>query len=229
MSAPISIVIPTLNSACSLPATLLSLMEGLDAGLICEVVVTDGGSNDATRVIAEAWGAEVIAGATSRGGQLRRGVAASRGEWVMVLHSDTILQDGWAREVQKRMHEGPLCFSLAFRAPGIAAKLVAAWANLRTDVLRLPYGDQGLLLRHKDYDAAGGYLDQPLMEDVALVCALAQRVRRIRAHAFTGAKKYQQQGWMRRGAKNLILLMRYLAGAKPEDLVRAYQPSEPPN
>ena len=80
MSAPISIVIPTLNSACSLPATLLSLMEGLDAGLICEVVVTDGGSNDATRTIAEAWGAEVIAGVTSRGGQLRRGVAASRGE-----------------------------------------------------------------------------------------------------------------------------------------------------
>ena len=131
----------------------------------------------------------VVSGVTSRGGQLRCGVAASRGEWVMVLHSDTILQDGWAREVQKRMHEGPLCFSLAFRAPGIAAKLVAAWANLRTDVLRLPYGDQGLLLRHKDYDAAGGYLDQPLMEDVALVCALAQRVRRIRAHAFTGAKK----------------------------------------
>ena len=229
MSAPISIVIPTLNSACSLPATLLSLMEGLDAGLICEVVVTDGGSNDATRVIAEAWGAEVIAGATSRGGQLRRGVAASRGEWVMVLHSDTILQNGWAREVQKRMHEGPLCFSLAFRAPGIAATLVAAWANLRTDVLRLPFGDQGLLLRHKDYDAAGGYLDQPLMEDVALVRALARRVSRIRAHAFTGAEKYQQQGWMRRGAKNLILLMRYLAGAKPENLARAYRSLDTPN
>ena len=67
------------------------------------------------------------------------------------------------------------------------------------------------------------------MEDVALVCVLAQRVRRIRAHAFTGAEKYQQQGWMPRGAKNLILLLRYLAGAKPEDLARAYQPLEPPN
>ena len=229
MSAPISIVIPTLNSACLLPATLLSLMEGLDAGLICEVVVTDGGSNDSTQVIAEAWGAEFIAGAASRGGQLRRGVAASRGEWVMVLHADTILQDGWAGEVRKRMHEGPLCFSLAFKASGVAAKLVAAWANLRTDVLRLPYGDQGLLLRREEYDATGGYTDQPLMEDVALVCVLAQRVRRIRAHAFTGAEKYQQQGWMLRGAKNLILLLRYLAGAKPEDLARAYQPLEPPN
>ena len=99
-----------------------------------------------------------------------------------------ILQDGWAWRGTKTDARGPLCFSLAFRASGIAAKLVAAWANLRTDLLCLPYGDQGLLLRRKDYDAAGGYLDQPLMEDVALVRALAPRVSRIRAHAFTGRK-----------------------------------------
>jgi len=94
MSAPISVVIPTLNSADSLPATLLSLMEGLEAGLICEVVVTDGRSTDASGSIALDWGAEVITGAASRGGQLRRGVAVTRGAWIMVLHADTILQEG---------------------------------------------------------------------------------------------------------------------------------------
>ena len=122
MSAPISVVIPTLNSAKSLPATLLSLMEGLDAGLICEVVVTDGGSTDSSGAIAMAWGAEVVIGAASRGGQLRRGVAATRGAWVMVLHADTILQEGWAEQVKARMQQGPLCFSLAFRARGLAPR-----------------------------------------------------------------------------------------------------------
>ena len=68
MSAPISVVIPTLNSANSLSVTLLSLMEGLDAGLICEVVVSDGGSTDASGAIALAWGAEIVTGAASRGG-----------------------------------------------------------------------------------------------------------------------------------------------------------------
>ena len=229
MSAPISIVIPTLDSARTLPATLLSLMEGLDEGLICEVVVSDGGSKDATQSIAEAWGAEVVEGPSSRGGQLRRGVALSRGVWVLILHSDTVLQAGWALEIQQRMDRRPQCFSLAFNASGIAARLVAAWANLRTDLLCLPYGDQGLLVRRIDYDEAGGYPDQPLMEDVALVWALSPRVRRMQSHAFTGAEKYQQQGWMRRGVRNLILLARYLAGVKPEDLARAYLPSDPPN
>ena len=172
MSAPISVVIPTLNSADILPATLLSLMEGLEAGLICEVVVTDGGSTDVSGSIALDWGAEVITGAASRGGQLRRGVAVTRGAWIMVLHADTILQEGWAEQVKAHMQQGPLCFSLAFRARGLAARWVAAWANLRSDVLGLPFGDQGLLLRRVEYDRAGGYPDQPLMEDVALVRAI---------------------------------------------------------
>ena len=223
MSAPISVVIPTLYSAKSLPATLLSLMEGLDAGLVCEVVVTDGGSTDSSGAIAMAWGAEVVIGAASRGGQLRRGVAATRGTWVMVLHADTILQEGWAEQVKAAMQQGPLCFSLAFRARGFAARWVAAWANLRSDLFGLPYGDQGLVLRRCDYDRSGGYPDQPLMEDVALVRALKGKIRRLPAHAFTRADKYQQQGWLRRGAKNLGLLLRYVLGANPDDLARRYR------
>ena len=223
MSAPISVVIPTLNSANSLPATLLSLMEGLDAGLICEVVVSDGGSTDASCPIALAWGAEIVTGAASRGGQLRSGVAATRGAWVMVLHADTILQEGWAAQVKAAMQQGPLCFSLAFRARGFAARWVAAWANLRSDLFGLPYGDQGLVVRRSDYDRSGGYPDQPLMEDVALVRALKGKIRRLPAHAFTRADKYQQQGWLRRGAKNLSLLLRYFLGANPDDLARRYR------
>jgi hypothetical protein len=102
-------------------------------------------------------------------------VAVTRGAWIMVLHADTILQEGWAEQVKAYMQQGPLCFSLAFRARGLAARWVAAWANLRSDVFGLPFGDQGLLLRRVEYDRAGGYPDQPLMEDVALVRAIKQK------------------------------------------------------
>ena len=229
MSAPISVIIPTLDSALSLPATFCSLIEGLNASLICEVVVSDGGSQDATSTIAVAWGAAIVEGTASRGGQLRRGVAASRGEWVLVLHADTILQDGWSCEVLELLQEGPFCFSLGFQVSGMAAKLVAAWANFRTDFMHLPYGDQGLLMRREDYNKAGGYLEQPLMEDVAMVRALKPVIKRLRSRAFTDAKKYQQEGWIWRGCKNLILLTRYFAGAKPEDLIFSYRSSGRPN
>ena len=230
MSAPISVVIPTFNSELQLPRTLWSLMEGVDSGLIREVIISDGGSTDGTLNISFNWGAKFVVGGTSRGGQLRRGVATACGDFLLIVHSDTILEAGWASELQSSLSDGPFCFSLAFNSSGVAPCLVAFWANIRTDVLRLPFGDQVLFLSREIYDVAGGYPDQRLMEDVALVLALKARVRRIRCRAFTSSEKYQRQGWINRSIKNLILLVRYFLGAEPDVLAKAYyHPSEDPN
>lgn len=223
MPAPISIVIPTLNSGEALPATLQTLMEGLQAGLIRELVISDGGSTDLTLEIAEEAGADVVSGAPSRGGQLRRGCAQARGEWLLVLHADTELQPGWSHVVTAHLPSGaPAAFRLAFRAKGVAPKLVAGWANLRSRIFGLPYGDQGLLVPRQTYLTAGGYKDLPLMEDVALVRALP-RVTLLSACAFTSAERYERSGWVRRGARNLLTLCRYFLGADPERLAQAYR------
>ncbi|OBY24244.1 TIGR04283 family arsenosugar biosynthesis glycosyltransferase [Leisingera sp. JC1] len=224
MPAPVSIVIPTLNAEAELPATLEHLMEGLAAGLIRELVITDGGSTDATRAIAEASGAEWITGTPSRGGQLRRGCGAAQGEWLLVLHADTHLEPGWAASVAKHLAEGqgrPACFRLRFRARGLIPAWVAGWANLRTRLFALPYGDQGLLMPRAAYEAAGGFPDQPLMEDVALVRRL-HGLTVLPSAALTSAARYQRAGWLRRGARNLWTLIRYFLGAAPERLARSY-------
>lgn len=225
MPAPISVVIPTLNSARELPGCLESLMEGLSAGLIRELIVTDGGSDDQTRAIAEEVGAKVVSGAPSRGGQLQRGCLAARGEWLLILHADTHLSPGWSEVVEAHMDEGqdrPAYFHLAFRATGPGAALVAGWANLRSHLFRLPYGDQGLLIHRAAYEAAGGYPDQPLMEDVALVRRVTGLVK-LPAMARTSAERYLRQGWLRRGAANLFTLARYACGTSPETLAKAYR------
>ena len=49
MRAPISIVIPTLNSQNTVRKTLASLFEGIEAGIVRELIVVDGGSTDQTR------------------------------------------------------------------------------------------------------------------------------------------------------------------------------------
>lgn len=223
MRAPISIVIPTLNAQGGLPQCLAALTEGLHEGLIRELIVTDGGSGDATLAVAEAAGAVIVTGAPSRGGQLRRGVEAARGEWLLVIHADTVLAPGWTRAVHAALDAGGAwAFRLRFDAKGPWPMLVAGWANLRTRAFGLPYGDQGLLLPMADYAVAGGYPDIPLMEDVALVRALS-RVRVLDAVAVTSAARYRRQGWLRRGARNLLTLARYLAGADPERLAQGYR------
>lgn len=227
MRAPISIVIPSLNAAAALPACLAALVEGLQAGLIREVIVSDGGSTDNTRALAEGWGAEVNLGAPSRGGQLRRGCGAARGDWLLVLHADTVLAPGWTDAAQNHMaNRGGAAgwFRLRFDQRGLAPRLVAGWANLRSG-LGLPYGDQGLLLPRALYEEVGGYPDHPLMEDVALAHALRGRLHRLEGLAITSAEKYRRQGWLRRGGRNLWTLGRYAMGASPDDLAQSYRRS----
>ncbi len=225
MRALLSIVIPTLDAEAELPDCLAALAEGLGAGLVREVLVTDGGSGDGTLTIARAAGAEVIEGPRGRGGQLRRGIEATNGDWVMILHADTRLSHGWSGAVLAHIGKGDGragYFRLGFRGGGWPGRIVAGWAKLRSRVLGLPYGDQGLVVSRRAYEAVGGFRDIALMEDVAMVRALKGRLTPLRARAMTSAARYRHQGWVRRGARNWVLMIRFLAGADPDRLAQAY-------
>ena len=226
MRAPISVVIPTLDAGAELPGTLSALAEGLQAGAIRELVISDGGSADATLEHAEAAGAVVVTGPPGRGGQIARGVAASAGEWVLILHADTHLAPGWSGAALAHVSRGSGeagYFRLRFRSAGVAPWFVAGWANVRSRAFGLPYGDQGLLVARALLAEVGGVPELPLMEDVALARALRGRLRVLAGEALTSAARYEAEGWFRRGARNLWTLGRYLAGVSPEVLARAYR------
>lgn len=227
MPAPISIIIPTLNAGGDLPACIDSLIPGIEAGLIRELVISDGGSNDATRLIAEGAGADLVTGEPGRAAQLIRGAEAARGEWLLFLHADTALSRDWTERVADHLESRPdkaAVFSLVYRSDARMAKRIASRANRRTRWLGLPYGDQGLLIPRKLYDEIGGYDDIPLMEDVRIVQAIGRkRLAILSPEARTSAAKYERDGWRRRSWKNAWLITRYLMGASPEKLAREYR------
>ena len=223
MRAKLSVIIPVLNAEDDLPLSLPSLWEGMERGLIRELILSDGGSNDGTQDIADAAGAIWVAGSPSRGGQLRRGAAASSGKWLLFLHADTILPSGWAKCAERQMATGrPAAFHLQFDCGGPAARFVSGWANLRSRLFSLPYGDQGLLVSRSEYEAVGGYSTIPIMEDVAMSKALGERLSLMPLAVTTSAKKYVHEGWFVRGARNILILGRYLCGANPEKLAEKY-------
>ena len=227
MPAPLSIIIPTLNAAADLPLCLESLLPGLEAGLIREVIVADAGSSDATRAIAGSSGATVIDCAAGRGRQLRAGADAARGEWLLFLHADTALSRDWAERTAVHMGTRPgmaAAFTLKYRSDAGAARWLEARANRRARWFGLPYGDQGLLITRALYNEIGGYADIPLMEDVGIVRAIGKaRLVILAAEARTSAAKYERDGWRRRAWKNALLVARYLMGASPEALAKVYR------
>jgi rSAM/selenodomain-associated transferase 2 len=226
--APLSVIIPALNAAAELPATLAALAPAAIDGLIREVIIVDGGSMDATRKMAEETGAQVILAAPGRGGQLAEGGMRARGDWLLFLHADTVLEPGWAEEAATFMRGPPAAagvFTLAFDAKGAAPSFVAAGAMLRTRLFGAPYGDQGLLVSRGLYDAAGGFRPLPLMEDVEFVDRLKKhgRLAVFRARAVTSAKRYERDGYFKRVLKNLCCITMYRFGVAPERIAAFYR------
>lgn len=227
MPAPLSVILPTLNAAADLPLALESLLPGLEAGLIREVIVADGGSTDATRAIAGSTGATVIDSAAGRGRQLRAGAEAARGDWFLFLHADTTLSRDWPERVGAHIDTRPgmaAAFRLKYRSDAPEARWLEARANRRARWLGLPYGDQGLLVSRALYKDVGGYPDVPLMEDVMILRAITKkRLVILDAEARTSAAKYERDGWRKRAWSNAWLLTRFLLGASPETLAKRYR------
>lgn len=231
MGAMISVVIPTLDSETDLPASLAALVPAAVSGVVREVVVADGGSRDRTASLAESAGAEIVETAPGRGRQLRAGAARARHPWLLFLHADTELAPGWelvAAQFMARIDSGrgPAAagaFRFRLRDEGWKPRLLEMAVRVRCGLLALPYGDQGLLIPRRLYDDVGGFTDQPLMEDIDLARRLGRRrIAMLRADAVTSARRYREDGYLRRILRNQACLALYAAGASPERIAHLY-------
>ncbi len=226
----LSVVIPTLDEAALLP-TLLGDLAGLGG---VEVVVADGGSTDDTVARARAAGARVVRAPRGRGRQLRAGARAAKGPWLLFLHADARFPPEAAAAVRAFLSDADpgraAHFRFAVDASGWPWRLLEAGQRLREGVLGLVYGDQGLLVHRRLYEAAGGHPDWALMEDVALVDRLREvgGLEPLDAALPSSPRRYRREGVLA-PLRNAALLLLFRAGVAPERLARWYPtPGKPP-
>jgi rSAM/selenodomain-associated transferase 2 len=221
----ISIVIPTLNVAQGLGA-LLPVWVG--SALVGEVVVSDGGSDDGTPGVAAGSGAMVVNAPRGRGTQLAAGAAAAQGDWLLFAHADCRPGPGWEEAIadflsRPQARESAGYFDLALDDDARAARRLERIVDWRCRYFGLPYGDQGLLISRDLYDALGGFAAIPLMEDVEFV----RRIGRRRLHPLgvpmiASARRYRQDGYLKRSLRNLVCLSLFFVGVPPAWLTRLY-------
>ena len=226
----LSVIIPTLNAERVLPATLEALVSAAVSGLVSEVIIVDGGSDDGTARIADQAGCRFISAQKGRGNQLAEGARQARSPWLLFLHADTVLEDRWVEDVQIFIGETEsndaskaAIFRFALASSRMSARVIEFGVAIRSVILALPYGDQGLLLSRKLYDEIGGYRDMPIMEDVDIIRRLGRRrLVRLSSRALTSATRYEKDGFARRVFRNLSCLLLYRLGVSPASIQRRY-------
>jgi hypothetical protein len=223
----ISVVIPALNEAQYITATLQSAQRDRPQ----EILVVDGGSTDDTVALARAAGARVIHSRPGRARQMNAGAAQAAGNALIFLHADTLLPADYPEVVAGTLRE-PAVAAGAFRFQ-MGEKLAGQWliewtANLRSRWRQSPYGDQALFLRKSLFEEIGGFAALPIMEDCEIVRRLRNRGRVVTAAAaaITSGRRWRRLGLFRASFINKLVILGYLCGVSPARLAAFYRGQE---
>lgn len=225
MSLPqLSIIIPVLNEAVTLPACLMMLAR--QRGVAFEVLICDGGSSDGTDQIVAVLSPTLpypcrwLAAPRGRGTQMNRGAEAALGSTLLFLHADSDFPDPsalrlalstLAEAVAHRGNESlAMRFSLRFSGAGLpplARRFHEAKARLAFP--GCIHGDQGFLLRKSWFEALGGFaVSLPYLEDDRLADAIGQSGQwcLTPTEIVTSTRRFATEGWRARQLLNALIL-----------------------
>lgn len=220
----ISIIIPTLNEATTVRDLAVSL-AGLRGDF--EIIVADGGSQDATVTLLRQHGLRVIETVCGRGVQMNAAARLATGDVLLFLHADTRLPEGALAMIEnllqdERIYSGN--FSLVFDGDSREARLLT-WLYPLLRLGGMCYGDSAIFVRRSVFERLGGYREYPIFED----CDLYRRVRkvgkfiRLRASAVTSSRRFKGR-FVRTFALWATMQVLYWLGVDPHRLDRWYKP-----
>lgn len=222
----LSIIVPTFEEAARIAATLAALQPLRAAGH--EVIVADGGSRDATLLIARPLADRAFVASRGRALQMNAGVAVATGDVLLFLHADSQLPGGGAQAIARAIARGATWGRFDVRIVGRPWVLVVVGAamNLRSRITGIATGDQGIFVTRELFARVGGYPAIPLMEDVALCTTLkrvAGRPACLAERIETSGRRWEAHGPWRTIFTMWRLRLAFAFGADPERLERLYR------
>ena len=221
----ISIIIPTINEASNLPLLLSDLLSIQNEG---EIIIVDCGSEDKTIDIANIHGAKVYKSQErNRGLQLNMGAKYSKGEWLIFLHADTRLTHDWFRNVSSILKEEKkyiYYFKFKINNKKIIYRGLEILVNFRSQYLKQPYGDQGLIIHRNTYFKNNGFRKIPLMEDVDFLSRLKNKkdLKQLNFPIFISSRKWERTNIFLQALKNWNFRRRWLKGESTKSLYFDY-------
>lgn len=221
----LSVIIPVLNEAAVITCCLEPLQHLRERGH--EIILADGGSEDATVEYASALVDRIVESERGRAVQMNSGAGQSTGELLLFLHADTRLPENVDQLLLEAVQSAKTWGRFDVRLSGKQALLrVIEWfINLRSRLTGIATGDQAMFVTRELFDRINGFPQIALMEDVAI----SKELRRwgkpvcLRQRVITSSRRWEQNGIIRTIFKMWGLRLRYALGADPDKLAGEYE------
>jgi rSAM/selenodomain-associated transferase 2 len=222
----LSIIVPALEESATITATLSALQPLRAQGH--EVIVVDGGSRDATLLIARLLADRAYVTKAGRATQMNFGARRAAGDVLVFLHADSILPPDAPSAIGAELDDGATWgrFDVAIGGKPWVLKLIAAMMNLRSRLTGIATGDQAMFVRRTQFETVGGFPAIPLMEDVALSSLLKRTAGRpacLRTRVTTSGRRWEAHGPWRTIFTMWRLRLAFALGADPAALARHYR------
>lgn len=219
----ISILVPALNEEDRIAAHL----EQLRREQPHQLIVVDGGSEDATQERAQAAD-QLLHAAGGLACQLNLAAEHADGDVLLVAYADTTLPAGWSAAIGRALTDEAQvagAFRLSLDDSRWRYRITAAAANLRSSIGLGPFGDQALFMRRAAFEQVGGYDPKALLEDLDLIRRLRRvgRVRVLQPAVVSSVRRWESRGFLSTAARNWAYLGCHLLGIGGGLARRRYQ------
>lgn len=218
----ITVVIPTYNAERTINNTLSIVTK-----IFKNVIIVDGYSQDLTIDICKKYKIKIFKSKKNRGKQLNLGAKKCLTTWILFLHADSVIQNDIVEEIKtfisiKNKYKAA-AFKLKFDQNNIYSRCLSSIVLIRSKYLKLPYGDQGLLISKLFYKKVNGYKEIPIMEDVEIIKSIGfKNIKILNSYIITSAIRYKSEGWLIRPLINLYCLILYLLGFNINKINKIY-------
>lgn len=223
----ISVVIPLLNEE----KNIASLLDTIELAIKkteedVEIIIVDGGSVDKTWDICKSRGFMPLRSFKGRGRQINVGIKEAKGDLILVLHGDCLVEENIFTEIRRTIEKGyswGSCIIKMDSAKGIYR--IGEYLSNRRSRKGIAFGDQGIFFKRSNIDDFGPFPEISIMEDYEF-----SKIRKkhgskpgiANSKITTSVRRFEEFGPIKMGLKMNILRFFYDRGGDVETINRIY-------